>query len=242
MRKSKKAIYFTIPLLFFLLMFFPIIKTQNPTCVNSFEKVDKIDKQDRDRLSSEFGEELEFGHFQNDLISKRLPKLKFFSTNNPRMLSRTVYLINSDGTSANYYPEQWMEGGENSGMYYNQKYSDFLVAQDLHIHNQQDAIEMVVLLGTIASYQYQYPNVRIRVPKQHISLFRFLLNRLTGEWYYWAEQTETGWQAGLQFRRGLMPVSINRPPLYIIELDDNNKVTDLFKGMRKLPAKEPKEL
>ena len=246
MKKTTKLLFFIIPILLIPVLFLPIIKTEKSVYVYTTEKVDEINKQDIDRLSSEFGAELEFGRFQNNLISKHLPKLTFFSTNKPRRISQKVYLINSDGTSAYCYPGRWaeVEVSDNARMFHNQEYSDFLVSQDLFINNQQDAIEMVVLLQTIASYQYQYPNVRISVPKQHICLFRILLNKLTGQWYYWAEQTETGWQAGRGFRSGLIPVSIVRPLVYIFELDNQNKVINLSKGFwgrNKLPAKNPDE-
>jgi hypothetical protein len=230
MKKTKKILIIGILASLILITGLPIIKNQKRTFVYSAAKVDITNKQDLEKLRNEFGTDLIYGRFQNDQISKYLPNLKFFAKNKTRTISRINHLFNSDGTVFSYYPEENEPVQRNGNLrryYHNQELSDFLVAHKLVINNENDAIEIAVLFDTLKVH-FGYPNGRTVVVKNRISTFQVLKNIVLGNWHYCAEETETGWQAGRRFQRGVLPVSIARPIIYDFELDGQNQIVNYF--------------
>jgi hypothetical protein len=201
MKKPTKILLIGIPLLLFFAMRLPVIKTEKPIRMQITEKVDGVEKENIDRLRRIFGDDKIFGRFQNDLISIHMPNLRFFVKEKD-----IVYFVDSDGKVTHYSRATEMD--DKGKVIYNQEQADFLVSQDLIINTKDDAIEIALLLDTLKKYIYSYPNVRTVIVKNRISLFQALKKKVLGNWYYWAEQTEMGWQAGIDFERGILPVSI----------------------------------
>jgi hypothetical protein len=234
MKKPTKILLIGVLLVVFFAMWLPIIKTEKPVRMQITEKVDRVEKEDIEQLKRKFGNDMIFGRFQNDLISKHMPNLRFFAKKKD-----VVYLVDSEGKVSHY--SHITEIDDKGKVIYNQEYANFLLSQNLIINTKDDVIEIASLLETIKG-SFSYPNVQTIVVKNRISIFQTLENKIFGNWYYWAEQTETGWQAGLRYERGILPVSTAaRPLIYIFELDNQNKIVDFFTALNKQPTKNPDE-
>lgn len=79
MKKPTKILLVGVLLVFFFAMWLPIIKTEKPVRMQIAEKVDRVEKEDIEQLKRKFGNDMIFGRFQNDLIFKHMPNLRFFA-------------------------------------------------------------------------------------------------------------------------------------------------------------------
>lgn len=222
MKTSRTFLVVTASLLFAVLS--PQVSGQSKEATNEWTKADAAMSAHLKQIDPNMRSAI----FASALLRKYLPDFRIYVRFDRHMSGETrIFLVNRRGEITPLPNEEWR--GKNTEKFFRSaQVAEFIRTQKIKVQSAAEAVEVAKLFEEVQGAANYVAFLNINTKDFTVFDKAFIESQFGPgtNWKYSAEKSKDGWTVKVEYV-GPQPVSIQKPPVYEIDLDERQMFHDL---------------